>query len=55
VVAPITKLSLQLLALHRRAQREGLDGRDKPAVGDAKEAEPIGSQAAAVAGQGSLQ
>ena len=55
VAAPGAELSLQLLHLHGRGHGVVRDGRGEPAVGDAEEAEAVGLQVGAVAGQRAQQ
>ena len=55
VAAPGAEPSLQLLHVHCRGHGEGRDVRGEPAVGDAEEAEAVGPQVGAVAGQGAQQ
>ena len=55
VAAPGAEVSLQLLHLHCRGHGEVRDGHGEPAVGDAEEAEAVGLQVGAVAGQRAQQ
>jgi hypothetical protein len=55
VAAPGAELSLHLLHLHGRGHGVVRDGRGEPAVGDAEEAEAVGLQVGAVAGQRAQQ